>query len=163
MKKLTILVVALLTMVITAQAQEIQKLFDKYSNDERFTYVSIGSGVMGLASVFNKGKTEGATKDLISKITGLKILSLEHEQGTTETNKKLFKSISDDFNSIITKAAKETLVEIRDKGEGMNIYLIDDGIIMFSKDGNELTLIWISGDIKKSDMETLMSSINIKH
>jgi len=48
--KRTMLLVAVLFFIAASQAQTLQSLFEKYSEDERFEYVSVGNGMMNMAS-----------------------------------------------------------------------------------------------------------------
>ncbi|MDR3227583.1 MAG: DUF4252 domain-containing protein [Prevotellaceae bacterium] len=146
MKKLTILVVTLLTMVITAQAQEFQKLFDKYSNDERFSYVSLGAEIIkdfGLNSMLPDFNLK--TNQIVN-IKGMKVLTLKSEK-----DGKLMKSAVDEFaNAIKNDSKAKPLVETRENGDITNIHLISEGLIIITKNAKELTIVFIAGELKQS-------------
>ena len=76
MKKILTLV-AVLFFTIATQAQTLQSLFEKYSDDERFTYVTVGNGMMNLANVIGRHGHQDKNKDMVSKMKSIKILSLE--------------------------------------------------------------------------------------
>jgi hypothetical protein len=137
-------------MALTANAQNLQKLFDKYGNDERFSYVSVGKGAMNMATMF--GGMKGKEKDMIGKMNGVKILSLE-----SGSDERLIKNVLDDLDKIIASGNFESLAEVRDKGERVNIYVQSTGkdsseMLIVTRDKNELNLIWISGRMTKEEM-----------
>jgi hypothetical protein len=156
MKKITILVATLLMMAIAAQAQEIQKIIDKYSDDERFTYVSVGSSLIDLGMNFLKDtKIEGlkAKKDALSKLKGIRVLNLE-----SNTDEKIMKALVGDLTKAIRADSKaETLVEVKDKGESTNIYFTSEGLLIITKEPNELTVVCILGEISKQWIQELVS------
>ena len=158
MKKITILVIALFAMTITAQAQEIQKLFDKYANDEKFSYVSVGSGLMEFASSFIDGNIDTKTKDLLSKFKGLKVLTLE-----SGAEKKAINSVVDEVTRIIRQDPKgEAVVETREKGEIVSIHMLSDGLLIMTKGLDELTLVFFSGNLSKESILELVSKMKKK-
>lgn len=150
MKKVIILVAALFMLVTASQAQTLQTLFDKYSSDERFEYVSVGKGMMNMAGLLGGiGKNES---EMMSKMRSVKILSLEGEP-----NQQLIKSIETDLDKVLENGNFETAVEVRDKGERVNIYYRVSGennadMLIVSKEKNEFSLIWISGKMSKEEM-----------
>jgi hypothetical protein len=159
MKKRTILVATLLMMVIAAQAQQIQKIIDKYSSDDRFTYVSVGSGLMDLGMSFlgdAKTKVDGLdfnTKDALSKLKGIRVLTLESEK-----DEKIMKTVVDDLTKAIREDSKaESLVEVKDKGEITNIFFTSEGLLIVTKDAKELTVVCILGEISKKWIQELVS------
>ncbi|MDR1198744.1 MAG: DUF4252 domain-containing protein [Prevotellaceae bacterium] len=160
MKKITVLVVALLLTAITTQAQGIEKLLEKYSNDSRFTYVSLGSGViqLGLSFINNKLDDIGNdVKDELSKLKGLKVLTLESETEKTIT------SVMDELNGIIKKDSKaELIIETRDKKDITKIYTTSEGLLIASTEPDELSILFFSGNLTKKLIETIASGINKK-
>jgi hypothetical protein len=155
MKKITILVATLLMMAVAAQAQELQKIIDKYSDDERFTYVSVGSSLLDLGMSFVKdAKIEGLNaKDALSKLKGIRVLSLE-----SETDEKVMKALVGDLTKAIRADSKaETLVEIKEKGENTNIYFTSEGLLIITKEPKELTVVCILGEISKKWIQELIS------
>jgi len=152
MKKITILVATLLMMTIAAQAQAIQKIIDKYSNDERFTYVSVGSGLIDLGMSFLGDKVEGLGKDALSKMKGIRVLTFE-----SETDEKVMKSVVDELTKVIRADSKaETLVESRSKGETTNIYFTSEGLLIVNKSAKELSVVCILGEISKKWLKELV-------
>jgi hypothetical protein len=156
MKKILTLVAALFILAATNQAQTLQSLFDKYGNDERFEYVSVGAGMMNLASAF--GGMAKNEKQMTSKMRGIKILTLNQSSNT-----QLMKSVVHDLDQIVEKGNFETAVEARDKGERVHIYYRVTGkdnadMLIITKDQSELSLIWITGKMSKEEMMKSFSS-----
>ena len=114
MKKIIFLVLAFFA-VTAANGQTLQKFFDKYADDERFQYVSINNGLMNMASVL--GGVAKEEKKMMSKMQNMKILTLE---GDTESS--FVKSVFNELNAIVENGNFETVVEVREKGERVNIY-----------------------------------------
>lgn len=150
MKKMIILIAALLMAFVAGQAQTLQSFFDKYGNDERFQYVSVGKGMMNMASAF--GGMAKNDKDMMSKMKGVKILTLESDAGSG-----IMQSVVRELDQIIDKGNFETAVEVRDKGQRVNIYYRVIGndnadMLIVTKEKNELNLIWINGKMTKEEM-----------
>lgn len=149
MKKIMMLVVVLF-LTATSQAQTLQSLFDKYGDDERFEYVSVGNGMMNLAGVF--GGMAKDEKAIMSKMRSVKILSLD-----ADANSPAMKSVIADLNQVVESGNFETAVEVRDKGERVNIYYRVTGndnadMLIVSKEKGEFSLIWIRGKMTKAEM-----------
>ncbi|MBP1664548.1 MAG: hypothetical protein H6Q19_1688 [Bacteroidetes bacterium] len=158
MKKLIMAFVAIIIFTSAAQAQSLDKFFKKYSDDERFQYVSVGSGAMNIASAF--GGVDKETKKMISKMKGIKILTLE--QGS---NSALASSFINELNEIVSKGDFETVVEAREKNERTYIYKRVDSknnadMLIMSKEPNETNVIWLSGKISPEELSKMMNEGN---
>lgn len=155
MKKMITIVVSLLLMAAATQAQTLQKFYDKYGDNERFQYVSVSNGMMNMASMFG-----GMAKDeqkMMSKMQGLKILTLEED-----TESPFMKSVLKELYQIIDDGNFETAVEVRDKGERVNVFYRVVGadnadMLVVTKDKTEFSCIWIKGKMTKEEM---MKSFN---
>ncbi|MDD3080059.1 MAG: DUF4252 domain-containing protein [Paludibacter sp.] len=150
MKKIFSVALFIMFSAITVNAQSLQSFFDKYGDDERFQYVSINKGMMNMASVLG-----GLAKDeqkVMNKMQGLKILTLEEK-----ADSPFLKSITKELYQIIEKGNFESAVEVRDKGERVNIYYRVSGndnadMVIITKDKGELSCIWIRGKMTKEEM-----------
>ena len=151
MKKTVTMAVLCLITLATAQAKSIHDLFEKYADNERFTYVSVGKGAMNLVNKFaDADGVKIITEDLefFSKINNIKILSLE-----SETDEKLMNTILLEANEIIKSEKFEPLAKGRSKGEQVSIYAkkIDQNVaevLIVVKNKEEFSLIWLNGDEK---------------
>ncbi len=155
MRKTIILVVSLFMLTAAMQAQTLQKFFDKYADDERFQYVSVSKGIMNMASVF--GGMANNEKEIMSKMQGLKILSLE---GNPDS--QLMTKVMNELNQIVETGNFETAVEVREKGERVNILYRVTGtdnvdMLIITKEKNEFSCIWIKGKMTKEEMMKVFS------
>lgn len=156
MKKILTLVAALFILVAANQAQTLRSLFDKYSEDERFSYVTVGNGMMNFASKF--GHQDKNSKDVMSKMKSVKILTLNDQ-----ANSAIMKTVLNELDKVVESGNFETAVEARDKGERVHIYYRITGndnadMLIVSKDKGEFSLIWISGKMTKEEMMHTFSS-----
>ena len=154
--------IAVFLMVTAIQAQNLQSLFEKYSDDERFTYVTVGNGMLNMAFAF--GGNSKNNKEMMSKMKSIKILSLE-----SEANSVIMKSVLHDLDKIVEAGNFETAVEARDKGERVHIYYRIAGkenadMLIVTKEKGELSLIWINGKMTKEEMmHTFSCNGKVKH
>ena len=155
MKKIIFLVLAFFA-VTAASGQTLQKFFDKYADDERFQYVSINNGLMNMASVL--GGVAKEEKKMMSKMQNMKILTLE---GDSESS--FVKSVFNELNTIVENGNFETIVEVREKGERVNIFYRIVGennadMLIITKEKGEFTCIWIKGKMTREEMMNSISS-----
>jgi len=149
MKKIMTLL-AVLLMVAASQAQTLQSLFNKYSDDERFEYVSVGKGMMNIGQAFGGNKKDKG--EMMSKMKSIKILSLN-----ADASSALMKSVVSDLDQVVEKGNFETAVEARDKGERVHIYYRftekdNADMLIVTKGKGEFSLIWITGKMTKEEM-----------
>jgi len=154
--KRTMVLVAVLFIIAASQAQTLQSLFEKYSEDEHFEYVSVGNGMMNMASAM--GGMAKSDKGMTSKMKSTKILTLK-----ASIDSQIMKSFEKELSSVIEAGKFETAVETRGKGESVHIYYriigkdhVDQLIVAKTK--SELSLIWNSGKMTKEEMMRGFSS-----
>lgn len=146
MKKVILLSVILLGFIGTQQAQTLDHLFDKYCHNEKFTYVSVGKGMMN--TIKNYADFDEETEDMIP--TSVKILTLEE---VSTGNAQLAKQIISEIMSIMNSDNFEKILEVSEKGEATYIYSKEyddkncDQLLLDITD-DEVSIIWTRG--KKS-------------
>lgn len=150
MKKMITIVVTLLLLSAATQAQTLQKFYDKYGDDERFQYVSVNKGMMNMASVF--GGMAKDEKNMVGKMQGLKILTLDEN-----ADSPFAKAIVKELYQIIEGSNFETAVEVRDKGERVNIFYRVVGadnadMLVVTKDKSQFSCIWIKAKMTKDEI-----------
>ena len=150
MKRIVTTVAILIALIFSGQAQTLQKFFDKYADDERFQYVAISKGMMNMASVF--GGMAKDEKNMVGKMQGLKILTLDEN-----ADSPFAKAIVKELYQIIEGSNFETAVEVRDKGERVNIfYRVMDAdnadMLVVTKDKSEFSCIWIKAKMTKDEI-----------
>lgn len=125
MKRLFFIAAMLLTVVVMAQAQNLNGFFDKYADDERFAYTKIGKE--------------------------MQTLTLE----ITASNKALAEAIEKEILEVLKKDNFELEVASRDKAERSYIYTRPDAVkgpketVIINKDKSEINILWTTGKDKK--------------
>jgi|GEM_PF-326036 len=156
MRKIMTMVVTLFLLTVTTEAQTLQKFYDKYADDERFQYVSVNKGMMNLGAVM--GGVAQTDQKSFSKMNVLKILTLEADAGSA-----IMKSVIQELDRILETGKFESAVEVREKGERVNIYYRVTGsdnadMLIITKERNEFNCIWINGKMTKEEMMNTFSS-----
>lgn len=160
MKKLIFTIAILLVGATFANAQTLQKFFEKYADDERFQYVSVGKGMSNLAS--SLGGLASDDKKMMQKMQGMKILTLD-----ADLQSAFAKSVMSELDHIIEIGNFESVVETRDKGERVNIYTRvtgnnDSDMLIVTRERAEFSCIWIKGKMTKQEIiDSFSSNIQI--
>jgi len=154
MKKI-ILLVAVLFITVAIQAQSLQSLFEKYSENENFEYVSVGGNGMTVASA---NGNVAKSKNTGSKKKTTKILTLK-----AGADSQIMKAFEKDLNAVLEAGKFETTLETRSKGASTFIYYrsLGDGNadqLIVAKTKSELSLIWESGKLGHGQMKYGISS-----
>ncbi|MDR2127215.1 MAG: DUF4252 domain-containing protein [Prevotellaceae bacterium] len=160
MKKTTIFIVTLLIMAITAQAQGIEKLVSKYSNDKRFTYVALSADLIqfGLSFIDDVDINKIIKDDL--KLKGLKLLTLESE---SEADEKMIELITDELDDVLKKDSKsETVIETREKGDVTKVYATSEGLLIVTRESKELSVIFLAGELSAQAIKKIISQARKK-
>ncbi len=106
--------------------------------------------MMNMASVF--GGMAKDEKNMVGKMQGLKILTLDEN-----ADSPFAKSVVKELYQIIEGANFETAVEVRDKGERVNIFYRVVGtdnadMLVVTKDKSEFSCIWIRAKMTKEEI-----------
>ncbi len=142
-----------------AQNNAIDKFFSKYYDMDDFTTVSISSKMFGLVTMI-EGETaeDQEILDCISQLTSLKILSTDRSE--------MFEELSRVAATIPTKEYEE-LMSIHEKDEDVLFLIKDNGkaitelLIMVYGDGQEFTLISLTGIIDLDKISKLSKGMNV--
>jgi hypothetical protein len=160
MKKLLLLLPAIcLTLLLNAQTGPIDEMFNKYSEKEGFTVVSISSKMFSMfAGQDNKDKEAG---DIVNRLKSIRILTVEDSllnkklNFYTELSKKL--NMSDYEELMVVKEGPDvTKFLIRQKGDVISELLVVTG----GPGGN--SLISIKGDLNMKSISDLSKSVDIQ-
>ena len=160
MKKLKILMVMLLAIVVVKAQSPADELFDKYAGKEGFTTVFISKYMFDLFS--NIESTDPEAKEMnevISKLTGIKILSLEKPDESINFLKEMKKKIS-------TDGYKELMV-IKEKDQDVQFLMRESGdkiaeLLLVVSGGGENVLISIQGEIDMKNISKLAKAMDIE-
>jgi hypothetical protein len=160
MKKLLFsLLVICISTVLYAQSGPIEDMFNKYSEKEGFTVVSISSKMFSMfAGQDSKDKEAG---DIINRLKSIKILTVEDSllnknlNFYTELSRKL--NISDYEELMVVKEGPDiTKFLIRQKGDVISELLVVTG----GPGGN--SLISIKGDLNLKSISELSKTVDIQ-
>jgi hypothetical protein len=160
MKKLFLFFTAIsLTLVIKAQSNPVDDMFNKYSERDGFTVVTISSRMFGMFS--NLDSEDKDADDLIHKLKSIRILSVEDSllnkniNFYTELSKKLDLSAYEEL--MVVKGGKDvTKFLIKQNGKTISELLVITG----GPGGN--SLISIRGDFNLKNISELSKSTGIK-
>jgi hypothetical protein len=156
MKKLILFSTALcMVTLINAQTNAIDEFFNKYSEKEGFTTVTISSKLL---SLFAGKKSEGS--DIINRLTSIKILSVEDSLLNQSVNfykeltKKLDISAYEEL-MVVKEGPDVTKFLVKQKGD-----IISELLMITGGPGNN-TLISIKGDLDLKSLSELSNETGI--
>ena len=157
MKKIIVIVLALMSSLIL-KAQDYKSLYQKYSDDERVTAVYISPAMFKLIGKLPEVKIEDNGVDfgpLIKNMTGFYMLQTE--------DKALADKIFKDVSKVVSGHRFETLMEVKDKGEKVNIFSLGDdnflkSLVMTAFQGDETVFISIDGLMRREDVENAVGA-----
>lgn len=160
MKKLFLsLSLVCLTLFLKAQTGPIEDMFNKYSEKEGFTVVSISSKMLGMfAGQDTKDKEAG---DIINRLKSIKILSVE--DSLLNKNLNFYKELGNKLNMsdyeelmVVKEGPDITKFLIRQKGDVISELLVITG----GPGGN--SLISIKGDLNLKSISELSKDVGIQ-
>jgi len=157
MKKIIVIVLALMSSLIL-KAQDYKSLYQKYSDDDRVTAVYISPAMFKLIGKLPEVKIEDNGVDfgpLIKNMTGFYMLQTE--------DKALADKIFKDISKVVSGHKFETLMEVKDKGERVNIFSLGDdnflkSLVMTAFQGDETVFISIDGLMRREDVENAVGA-----
>ena len=160
MKKLPVLLIAIcFSLVIKAQTNPIDAMFDKYSEKEGFTLVSISGRMF---SMFANSESESKGPDnVINKLKSIRILSVEDSSLNiglnfyTELSGKLDLRVYEEL-MLVKEGPDITRFLIRQKGEVITELLVISG----GPGGN--SLISIMGELDLKSISNLSKEMGIE-
>lgn len=158
MKRIALIVITLMA-ALSMQAQDYKSLYQKYSDDERVTAIYISPAMFKLIGKLPEVRIEDNGVDfgpMIKSMTGFYLIQTEDK----DLADKIFKDVS----KVVDGHKFETLMEIKEKGERVNIFSLGDkdflkSLLFTAVQGNETTFISIDGLIKREDVETAIGGL----
>jgi hypothetical protein len=148
-----------LTLVIQAQSNPVDDMFNKYSEKPGFTVISISSKMFSLFA--NKNTENKNADDVINKLKSIKILSVEDSllnkniNFYNELSKKLDLSVYEELMGV-KEGPDVTKFLIRQKGDIISELLVITG----GPAGN--SLISIKGELNLKSISELSKDIDIQ-
>lgn len=157
MKRIIMVVVTAIILLLTgAKAQSLDRFFNKYDNDSRFESVSVSKFLINLA-LFSKD-LKPQDRELLANLHKIKILTT-----SDITNQAFVEKITADLNKVLDSGNYENLLEVRDKGEHVNIYTRMNGenytdLLIAVKDKGEVSLVWLNGKLSQDIVNKLKNN-----
>ena len=156
--KRSILALIISLVAITAFGQDYKTIYQKYSDDERVTAVYISPAMFKMIGKLPEVKIEENGLDLapmIKSMTGFYMLQTE--------DSSLAEKISRDVTRIVGGGKFETLMEIKDKGQKVNILSLGDdqflkSLLLTVFDSGESVFIGIDGLMNRADVENAVAT-----
>jgi len=163
MKKLILLALWLMPWMLQAQTEVIERFYEKYKEDERFSRVYISPKLMQMAGGFLNSNAENGDEDaenlmeLITRVKGIRILSAEKIGGLSLFNEAMGE---------LKKGLYEELMDVRDKESSLKFMVREEGgrikeLLMVSGSTNEFTLMSMQGDFTYQDLNMLSENTNL--
>ncbi|MCB0846335.1 MAG: DUF4252 domain-containing protein [Bacteroidetes bacterium] len=158
--KLTGMIIFLMISSLGALAQtSIDRYFNQYQDDERFSRVSVSSRMFNL---FMELKTDDPNEEAflktISKLTGLKVL-IGKEVDEAKTL----------YSGVVNRPAKEMdeLMTVSETGKEFRFYIREAGgkiseLLMVGYEGKQVMIMSLTGDIDLKEIAKLSKQMNIE-
>ncbi|MBI9067387.1 MAG: DUF4252 domain-containing protein [Salinivirgaceae bacterium] len=160
MKKIFIVMIAVLPLFGLAQESKLNTLFDKYSGQEGYTSVYITSYMFEL---FSKIADEDQEFDNATKgLEAIKILTVSDNLSTQK--REVF--YNDVFNALPANMYKDFMI-VKDGEQEITFKVRDEGnkiteFVMLVKDPHEPVLLFLLGDIDLKQISKMSKSMDIK-
>ena len=160
MKRLIIMFAMLVPLVLAAQKSPVDKLFDKYANQQGFTTVNITGKLLGLAGKLDNSNPY--TNDMLSNISGIRILSVEDK----ELNSRLDFYHELEKEGFFRNNKYDILMEVTESNEVVKFYSMDAGDGKFSElllvvGGKSNAIISIRGLIDPENIGKITGALNV--
>ncbi len=151
-------IIALAT--FTAFGQDYRTIYQKYSDDERVTAVYISPAMFKMIGKLPEVRIEDNGLDLapmIKSMTGFYMLQTD--------DSSLAEKISKDVTRIVGGGKFETLMEVKDKGQRVNILSLGDenllkSLLLTVFDKEESVFIGIDGLMRRADVENAVATVS---
>ncbi|NDV67339.1 DUF4252 domain-containing protein [Dysgonomonas sp. 25] len=154
MKKVVISLVLLFAVVMSAGANNPDKLIAQLSKESNATNVKIGGFLMAIAKPFME-KEAGEAMPLVKGIKSIHVLAVD---GCSESQKNNYVSL---INSIKDEGGYETIVQVNDADSKVRIMLKTEkdkvkGMYIFCVDDSDIAVVKLLGNIKEKDIQELI-------
>ncbi len=163
MKRILILVLSaiLLPVWVWGQSKQINEILDRYEKKRNVESILISPSLLQIAG---SSSVDASTKDLLSKITELRILNVK--QGAVEGGVPVRVTLKGELEKLFTGELFTRVVRVQDGSELLEMYVTKNnpGVLLFlTTTPNEMSIISIFGNIDKSVINAAMSGeIKIK-
>lgn len=157
MKKISI-IATLLLISIAALAQDGKSIYNKYSDEKNVSAVYISPSMFRLmGSIPDIDMPDGDINlsPYIKEMSGMYLIDSE--------NPKINEALAADAQKMISKGKYELLMEAKDDGERVRIYIVPEGefitsFVMTATEPDECVFISIEGKLLRKDLEKLLAN-----
>ncbi len=154
LRRIIMIMPALLLAFTVAQAQSMDNLFLKYGKKSDFELVSINKTMLTTARMM-AGKE---AREVLKKVSSMRVL-------TAETGADRDKFLTE-INSLSASHGYETLVEVREKGEHMRILYREISVkqtelLVVHSEKDDLNAVLIKGSLRPDEFEKLNQKMKI--
>ena len=133
------------------------KIFKKYEDREGVESITISPTLLALMK--NGGTKDKKTQDLISKITGLRILTLTDDKGRTNRE-----ALAAELQAVVQKDFEE-IMKVRSSGERIELYVrhrpdckeCRSALLFITSSDDAFTVMHLAGTIDKTLIEAVMN------
>jgi len=141
------------------------KIFDKYEEREGVESITISPALLGLMKNGNSGDKK--TQELISKIGGLRILTLKDgADGKGRANRE---ALAAELQTVVKRDFEE-IMKVKSADERIELYVRNckdckSALLFITSANNSLTVMHLAGTIDKTLIDAVMNGeigINIK-
>lgn len=157
MKKIS-LITTLLLLSIAALAQDGKSIYNKYSDEKNVSAVYISPSVfrlMGSIPEIDMPDGDINLSPYIKEMSGMYLIDSE--------NPKINASLAEDAQKMISKGKYELLMEAKEDGERVRIYIVPEGefitsFVMTATEPGECVFISIEGKLLRKDLEKILAN-----
>lgn len=156
MKKIITAAVSIL-LTFTLSAQEGRSIYNRYSDAENVSAVYISPAmfrIMGKLPEMNLSGNDVPFSSIVKSLNGFYLIESK--------NSSINASLKADAEKMIRSGRYELLMEARDNGQTVHIYIsVDeqtvDGLVMFVDEKDSVTFINIDGNMSRAKLEKLIA------
>ncbi len=161
MKKLALILLALLPMLGMAQESQLDNLFNKYSGKEGYTSVYITSYMFELFSKIADDDEAADLKNVTKGLNAIKILTV------SDANQSRNQDFYNDIKQALPSSIYKDFMIVNDGGQEIDFKVHDEGkkiseFVMLVKDPKEPVLLFLQGDIDLAQVAKMSKTMDIK-
>ena len=166
MKKVVVIPILIITMLMSLPSvvygqrnndDPVLKIFDKYEEREGVESITISPALLGLMKNGNSGDKK--TQELISKIGGLRILTLtDGADGKGRANRE---ALASELQAVVKKDFEE-IMKVKSSDERIELYVRNckdckSALLFITSANNSLTVMHLAGTIDKTLIDAVMN------
>ena len=143
----------------TADDDPVIRIFNKYEDREGVESVTISPALFGLMRNGNSG--DDKTRELISKISGLRILTFD---STVSGGRATREALITELQTVVRRNFEE-IMKVNSSGERVELYIqhnqncrdCKSALLLINSDSNSVTVLHLAGTIDKTLIDAVMN------